>query len=190
MLRALGFIFLLIICMATAPWGLLVGAVLLLVWLIKHSTLFGNTAKVRSSEAYRYRYSSTDRPLDAIPLLQAVYCANCDLITNSRHDDCGVCRSRSIIAVSRFWQLAPSEAPAKSAKYRVSFIAEVSGIPANELSESTRLLGRLADLGGEVRAFHIQVDPVSTDSSGETELPARKPPTAISDWKHAHRKAS
>ncbi len=191
MLRALGVIFLLVICMATAPWGLLVGAVLCLGWFANNARLFSKPSQPRPSDIYRPRYNSTDQPLDAIPLVNAVYCANCDLITNSRHDDCDVCGSRSVIAVSRIWQLNTSEATAKAARYKVSFIADVRGIPANELSESTRLLNRLADLGGDVRAFHIQVDTVSAEPViDETEVPARKPPTAISDWKQAHRRAS
>jgi hypothetical protein len=82
------------------------------------------------------------------------------------------------------WQLTPPQAPTKSAKYTVSFTADVRGIPANELGESTKLIGRLAELGGDVRALHIQVDSVfSNDAMFEVLRPKR--PVSITAWREA-----
>src|ERR1017187_6195035 len=43
----------------------------------------------------------TDGGLNAVPLLNAVFCADCETISNSRHDACTVCGSRSLINLFR-----------------------------------------------------------------------------------------
>ena len=40
-------------------------------------------------------------PLNAVPLQNAVLCADCDVVSNSPHDRCMVCGSRSLINISR-----------------------------------------------------------------------------------------
>jgi hypothetical protein len=42
-----------------------------------------------------------DRPLNSIPLQNAVLCADCDVVSDSPHDHCLVCGSRSLINMSR-----------------------------------------------------------------------------------------
>jgi hypothetical protein len=58
------------------------------------------------------------------------------------------------------WQVASGQAPTIAAKYKVSFTVDVHEIPADGLNESTKLICRLAELGGIVKTFHIKVDPV------------------------------
>ena len=171
-MRLLGFLFLLVICLGIGPWGLVVFGVVCFGWLLfgpeKRASTMGSVSTggpIRSSEG----------GINAIPLLKAVYCANCDLITNSPHDDCSVCGSHSVIAVARMWQLVVTEARPKVAKYRVSVAAEIHEIPANELSESTKLISRLAELGGEVRGLHIQVDAVSDAVPQKAKIAMLKP---------------
>src|ERR1039458_6106247 len=43
----------------------------------------------------------TDGGLSAVPLLNAVFCAGCETISNSPHDACAVCGSRSLINLFR-----------------------------------------------------------------------------------------
>ncbi|HXZ81816.1 MAG TPA: hypothetical protein VEG30_17950 [Terriglobales bacterium] len=159
MLRLLGFVLVVVICVGMAPWGLLVGAILLFGWLLVKPA--PNTPRLRSLD----EQLRASRLLSAIPLVNAVYCVNCDLITNSPHDACGVCASRSVIAVSRMWQLTLTEAPTKAAKFKVSFTADVRGIPASGLNDCTKLISRLTELGGEVKSFHITVDSVSSSDA-------------------------
>lgn len=40
-------------------------------------------------------------PLNAISLKNAVLCANCDVVSDSPHDRCRVCGSRSLFNISR-----------------------------------------------------------------------------------------
>jgi hypothetical protein len=39
--------------------------------------------------------------LDAVPLRNAVLCADCELITETRHDTCRVCGSHSVLSLAR-----------------------------------------------------------------------------------------
>lgn len=180
MLRLLGFVFLVLICIGIAPWALVAGTVIYVGWVLVSPT---TNSRRPSSSNQLLRITGAGTSLSAIPLVNAVYCVNCDSITNSPHDSCAVCASRSVIAVSRMWQLTVLESQPKTARYRVSFSADVRDIPADGLNESTKLIGRLAELGGNIQALHIQVDPVSTTEAvpinGRLEV-VRHPPRAAS----------
>ncbi len=184
MLRLVGVTAIAALCIATAPWGLVVGAIVLAGWLLLQPAS-SSTDRSWSGDEPLGATAAGRRLLSAIPLLNAVYCVNCDLITNSPHDACGVCGSHSVIAVSRMWQLTFADAPAKSARYRVSLTADVSAIPVEGLHESAKLISRIAELGGDVNTLHIQVEPVagSDASRRETRLdvirPPRRPATAV-----------
>lgn len=43
----------------------------------------------------------SEQPLNAISLKNAVLCANCDVVSDSPHDHCRVCGSRSLFNISR-----------------------------------------------------------------------------------------
>jgi hypothetical protein len=45
--------------------------------------------------------AAKDRPLNSISLQNAVLCADCDVVSDSPHDQCLVCGSRSLINISR-----------------------------------------------------------------------------------------
>ncbi|MFZ0861245.1 MAG: hypothetical protein WAN18_11225, partial [Candidatus Sulfotelmatobacter sp.] len=45
--------------------------------------------------------ADTERGLSAVPLLNAVFCVDCETITNSPHDACTVCGSHSLINLFR-----------------------------------------------------------------------------------------
>ena len=46
-------------------------------------------------------FPETGQPLNAISLKSAVLCADCDVVSDSPHDYCLVCGSRSLLNVSR-----------------------------------------------------------------------------------------
>jgi hypothetical protein len=164
MLRLLGFVFIVVICGEMAPWAVLVGAILFAGWLLVKPAPLSKTHGLRfRGEQLTDAGSSL---LSAIPLQNAVYCVNCDLITNSPHDACGVCGSHSVVGVSRMWRVTLAGAPTNAAKYKVNFAVDVREVPANGLNESIKLLSRLADLGGDVKTLQIKVDPVfSSDAT-------------------------
>ena len=193
MLRLLGFAFLVIICVDTAPWGLAVGAILCVAWLFTTPASLSRFCCAGFFDKSTRVTGGDNRYLSAISLVQAVYCANCDLITNSPHNACRSCGSHSIIAVSRLWQLTVAPAPANSARYKISFTADVREIPAIGLGEAFKLIGRLAELGGELKVLHIQVDTVETsDASADGQkIELVKPVTrSANTWQRIHRQAS
>ncbi len=194
MLRLLGVVFIVIICVETAPWGLLVGSILFVGWLFVRPSPLSRTHGLRSDDKQLRVTDAGSRFLSAISLVNAVYCADCDLITNSPHDACGVCGSHSVIGVSRMWQLTPAEVSTEAARYKVSFTADVREIPAHGLSESTKLISRLSELGGDVKVLHIRVDPAFTSdaipSDAKVEMAKPVDRTASSAWQQVHRKAS
>ena len=44
---------------------------------------------------------AADRPLNAVALQHAVLCADCDVVSDSPHDICMVCGSRSLVNICR-----------------------------------------------------------------------------------------
>ena len=184
-MRLLGFVVIVLIWGEMAPWGLLVGGILLAGWLLVKPAPLSKTHGLRSQSEQLRVSDAGSSFLSAIPLQNAVYCVNCDLITNSPHDACGVCGSHSVVGVSRMWQLTlGGSKPTNAARYKVNLAVDVREIPANGLSESTKLLGRLAELGGDVKTLHIKVDPVFSSailSDAKTDVlkPARRPAISV-----------
>jgi hypothetical protein len=91
-------------------------------------------------------------------------------------------------------QLTLAEAPTNAARYKVSVILDVREIPANGLNESTKLISRLAELGGDVKTIHIKVDPVfgtdATLTDAKTAVPETGRRTATGSWQQVLRQAS
>ena len=195
MMRLLGFVVIVLIWGEMAPWGLLVGGILLAGWLLVKPAPLSKTHGLRGQSEQLRVTDAGSSILSAIPLQNAVYCVNCDLITNSPHDVCGVCGSHSVVGVSRMWQqLTLAESPTNAARYKVSVILDVREIPANGLNESTKLISRLAELGGDVKTIHIKVDPVfgsdATPSDAKTAVLKPVGRTATSAWQQVRRQAS
>jgi len=85
----------------------------------------------------------TDEGLSAVPLLNAVFCADCETISNSPHDACTVCGSPSLINLFRVLggtlrsqKPQSAEGHAKTAKYNLELTVKVHEIPANELNRA------------------------------------------------------
>lgn len=192
-MRLLGFVFLVIICVQTAPWGLAIGSILVVAWLFVTPASLTKSADAGFFEKAPRFPSAGHRPVSAIPLVHAAYCANCDSISDSPHDTCRICGSHSVIAVARLWQLRVAHAPAHSAKFKLNFTADVREIPAVGLSEAIHLIARLAELGGDMKVFHIQVDSLEPGKAlaerQKMEL-VKAPPRPATAWPSVHRQAS
>ncbi len=159
MLRLLGLLLAIYICIGTAPWGIVVGVVLSIGWLfIKPAPPCKELGNVDVRIGL----------LNSNPLVDAAYCANCDLITDTPHDACSVCGSRSVVSVSRMlqrsWLPAAAQPFGRCARYRMNLTAELREIPADGLGDITRLLTHLAESGGRVERLHINVEPFSSAS--------------------------
>ena len=111
--------------------------------------------------------ADTERGLGAVPLLNAVFCADCETISNSPHDACTICGGHSLINLFRMLggtlrnQKAQSAGDrARTAKYNLELTAKVHEIPATELNLIIESMARLAEAGGAVESLHISVESV------------------------------
>jgi len=114
----------------------------------------------------------TEGDLSIVPLLNAVFCAECETISNSPHDACTVCGSHSLTALFRMLggtlrsQKAQSAGDrAKTSKYNLELIARVHEIPATELNLIIESMTQLAEAGGAVEFLHLNVESV-VDAQG------------------------
>ncbi len=179
MLRLLGVLLVLVICIEAAPWGFIVGAILWVGHLLVRPALPPKT----DLRFWDQEIGMTDigrRVLRSIPLVNAVYCADCDLITESPHDACGTCGSHAVVGVSRMlersWQPTEARLTAKNARFKLNLAAELHEIPADGLAEFTNLVTRLAESGGRVERLHINVEPFAntTDMGSNVLAPLRR----------------
>ena len=104
--------------------------------------------------------------LSAVPLLNAVFCADCETISNSPHDVCSVCGSRSLLNLFRMLDGTlrghmphSGKDHGKTAKYNVELTVKVHEIPANELNRAIESISRLAEACGDLESLHINVEP-------------------------------
>ena len=101
--------------------------------------------------------------LSAVPLLYAVLCADCETVSNSPHDACSICGSRSLISLFRTLggtvRGQSSQATTDHRKYGLELTAKVHEIPAADLNLLIELLTRLAEVGGAVECLHLNVEP-------------------------------
>ena len=109
----------------------------------------------------------TNGGLSAVPLLNAVFCADCETISNSPHDACTVCGSRSLISLFRMLggtlrtqKPQSAEDHGKTAKYNVELTVKVHEVPANELNRAIESMSRLAEVCGDLESLHINVESV------------------------------
>ncbi len=107
--------------------------------------------------------------LDAggLPLWNAVFCLDCEVISNSRSDECPVCNSRSLVSLARILggslfahreQLRPE---GEAAAFDITITVELQQMDARDL---TTTLERLTSVIGpklarEQALFHISVKP-------------------------------
>jgi hypothetical protein len=111
--------------------------------------------------------ADTEAGLSAVPLLNAVFCVDCETISNSPHDACSVCGSHSLISLVRMLggtlrgqKPQSTEDHAKTAKYNLELTVKVHEIPANELNHAIESISRLAEVCGDLESLHINVESV------------------------------
>ncbi len=107
--------------------------------------------------------------LNTVPLDNAVFCVNCEMISNSAHDVCDVCGSRSLVALCRVLggtlQKRPGPIPvahrrSKTVKYHVELSIDAHDISARDLNHAIELVTRLSDAGGVIEHMHINVESI------------------------------
>lgn len=105
--------------------------------------------------------------LNAVPLLNAVFCVDCENISDSPHEACTICGSRSLVSLFRMLggtlrrqKAQLTEGHAKTVTYSLQLSAKVHAIPASELNGVIEGISRLTEMGADLENFHINVESV------------------------------
>ena len=102
-----------------------------------------------------------------LPLWSAVFCLDCELISNSRRDQCAVCNGRSLVSLARilgcslFAQREHESRECGNGMFDITITVELQQTQAKDL---TTTLERLTSVIGPKLArdqatFHINVKP-------------------------------
>lgn len=116
--------------------------------------------------------AQTDGGLSAVPLRDAVFCADCETISNSPHEGCAICGSHSLINLFRMvggtlqnQKVQSIEGPAKTASYNLELDVKVHELPGSEMTRIIESMNRLAETCSGVEFVHIKVEFVSDSQS-------------------------
>lgn len=114
--------------------------------------------------------SRTDHPeANALPLLNAVFCLDCEVISNSQSEECPVCRGKSLVNLARmlggslFAHRAQRVHEHESALFDVTVTVDLQEMLAQNL---TTMLERIStviapQLARDRATFHINVRPTT-----------------------------
>jgi hypothetical protein len=103
-----------------------------------------------------------------LPLLNAVFCLDCEVISSSRGDECPACKSRSLVSLARMLggsllaHKAQHSHPRETGLFDVTIAVELQRMHAKDLSTTVeRLTGVIGPkLAGDRASLHINVKPV------------------------------
>ncbi len=105
-----------------------------------------------------------------IPLQSALFCLDCEMISNTTTDECPACKNHSLLSLSRIlggslhqprFEQGMAEWP-KSGSFDIALTVELKGLPANHMNnvieKLTHALG--PKLGGNEAFLRVNVTPV------------------------------
>ena len=114
-------------------------------------------------------FGETRNHLDAgvLPLWNAVFCLDCEVISSSRGDECPACKSRSLVSLARMLGgslLAHREQHShecESGLFDITIAVELQKMHAKDLSTTVETLTSVIGpkLAGDRASFHINVKP-------------------------------
>lgn len=118
-----------------------------------------------------YAATATVRDLSTVSLHNAVFCVDCETISNSPHDICTVCGSPSLIGLFKLLggTLRQHGDQPKSVRYHLELEVDAQEVSAYDLNRAIDLATSLAAAGAVIKKLHVEVEPVA----GE-ELPLPK----------------
>ena len=115
-----------------------------------------------------------------LPLWNAVFCLDCEVIGNSRGDECPSCKSRSVVSLARMLGgslLACRAQRCESGVFDVTMAVELRRVNAKDLSTTVERLTSVIgpSLEGDRATFHISVKPAvdQLDGQGSLHFPKR-----------------
>lgn len=112
-------------------------------------------------------FAGTRNLLDAgvLPLSNAVFCLDCEVISGSRGDECAACKSRSLVSLARM--LAGSllahraQQERESGLFDITITIELQQMHTKDLSTTVERLTSVIgpNLARDRASFHINVKP-------------------------------
>ena len=102
-----------------------------------------------------------------LPLLNAVFCLDCEVISTSRGDECPACKGRSLVSLARMLggsllaHKAQQSHPSKTGLFDVTIAVELQQMHAKDLSTTVERLTSVIGpkLAGDRASFHLNVKP-------------------------------
>jgi hypothetical protein len=99
-----------------------------------------------------------------LPLWNAFFCLDCEVISNSRGDECPSCKSRSVVSLARMLGgslLAHGAQRRESELFDITIAVELRQVSAKDLSTTIERLTSVIGpkLAGDTATFHISVTP-------------------------------
>ena len=114
-------------------------------------------------------FAETGNSQDAgvLPLLNAAFCLDCEVICSSRGDECPLCKSHSLVSLARMLggsllaHRAQDSRECKSGLFDITIAVELQEMHAKDLSTTVERLTCVigAKLAGDRASFHINVTP-------------------------------
>jgi len=112
-------------------------------------------------------FAGTRNHLDAgvLPLSNAVFCLDCEVISTSRGDECAACKSRSLVSLARMLGgsllVHRTQQNCESSLFEITITIELQQIHAQDLSTTVERLTSVIGprLASDRASFHINVKP-------------------------------
>ncbi len=114
-------------------------------------------------------FAVTRNHLDAevLPLWNAVFCLDCEVISSSRGDECPACRSRSLVSLARMLggsllaHRAQQSQESEGGLFDITIALELQQMQAKDLSTTVERLTSVIGpkLARDRASFHINVKP-------------------------------
>jgi hypothetical protein len=104
-----------------------------------------------------------------LPLLNAVFCLNCEVISSGRGDECPTCKSRALVSLARMLggsllaHRAQRSHECESGLFDITIAVELQQMHAKDLSTTVERLTSVIGpkLAGDRASFHINVKPAA-----------------------------
>src|SRR5450759_2961722 len=139
--------------------------------MIEVGPLQSSEIKLPTSQRQRlvYMFAVTRNHLDAagLPLWNAVFCLDCEVISSSRGDECPACRSRSLVSLARMLggsllaHRAQQSQEGEGGLFDITIAVELQQMQAKDLSATVERLTSVIGpkLARDRASFHINVKP-------------------------------
>jgi hypothetical protein len=103
----------------------------------------------------------TEQETSVVPLQHAVFCVNCENVSNSSHDVCEVCGSRSLVSLFRmFGGTLRGNNEAETIKYNLELTIRAKNVSATDLNRAIDVLTGLAQVGKDLQTLHMNIESV------------------------------